>query len=381
MIIDIQDIPIGNKVVYDKKEKLNNRISILDGLRVIAILMVMLYHYYYRFLDSHYEYSFKIPEIFKFGYLGVELFFIISGFVITLTLEKCSSFSEFLKKRLIRLMPAMIICSCITFLFVTAFDENNLFQKSKSISNLLLSNTFISPTLINELFSFKLDYIDGAYWSLWAEIAFYLLAGILYFISSKNFLKNFSILVFIGVISFFVFISQRGFEILTPHIGTNFYLFFRKLFKIFTFFEYGLWFLIGMVLKHLYFNKENKFLFIYLSILFFIQTILIFNFYTCCFSFITYLILMLFIYKPNMVSFLGDKTIGKVGIASYSVYLIHENVGVFIIHKLSSLFGGINWLIPLLLLVLFSLFGLFSYKYLESPIAVKLKKIMFKKIV
>lgn len=253
---------------------IKNRVTILDGLRVIAIFIVILYHYFFRYLDTHYTYSINMPTIFKYGYLGVELFFIISGFVISLTLTKCTSFFEFIKKRSIRLIPAMVICSTITFLFITLFDTNNLFANSKSIINLLISNTFISPLLINTLLPTNVSYIDGAYWSLWVEITFYILAGILYFLSPKKLIRNFSALVFIGIIGFFLFISETGKNILTPYIGEYIYHLLRTFFKIFTFFEYGIWFLIGMVLKQLYFDKINKQHLIYFLILFLFQSII-----------------------------------------------------------------------------------------------------------
>lgn len=148
------------------KIEIRDRISTLDGLRVVAILMVMLYHFYYRYLGSHYAYHIEIPQVFKYGYLGVELFFIISGFVITLTLTKANSFVEFMKKRFIRLVPAMVICSSITFVFINLFDTANLFPNSKSIENLFTSFTFVNPEIINKLFSTNLAYTDGAYWSL-----------------------------------------------------------------------------------------------------------------------------------------------------------------------------------------------------------------------
>ena len=262
----------------------SKRITILDGLRVIAIVMVLLYHYYFRFLESHYHYSFKTLELFKYGYLGVELFFIISGFVITLTLTKCNSFLDFIKKRFIRLIPAMLVCSALTFLFMSIFDDDFLFEKSSKFINLIVSNTFISPQLINLIFNSNTDYIDGAYWSLWAEIVFYIIAGILYFISQKKMLLNFSIVTFSGVIFFFLAISNKGMQFLSPLIGSTLYMNIRQFFKIFTFFEYGLWFLLGMILNKLYYNKESKWLLFYFTIVFVFQTILLFNFYISLFK-------------------------------------------------------------------------------------------------
>lgn len=360
--------------------KNKTRVTILDGMRVIAILLVMFYHYYYQFLNMHYTYEFEIPEIFKYGYLGVELFFIISGFVITLTLTKTDSFTLFMKKRFIRLVPAMLICSIITFLFINTFDTLNLFENSKSFYNLLISNTFIYLALINKLFSTDLAYIDGAYWSLWVEITFYIIAGLLFFISKKNVLRNFSILVFFGIVGHFVFISKIGENLVVPIIGEYLYHWFREFFRIFRFFEYGLWFLIGMVLKNVYDNKTNHKLLIYFSVLFIFQALLILNFYTISFSIITYILLILFIYKPEFISFLGGKLISKIGIASYSIYLIHQNIGVLIINKLSNLFDAYNWTLALLVIILLSLFGVYSYRYLEVPLGKRWSILFLKKV-
>jgi peptidoglycan/LPS O-acetylase OafA/YrhL len=90
----------------------------LDGLRGVAILLVVLFHVW--------------PDYFSFGYVGVDIFFVISGFLITqiifTKLEKNSfSFKEFYRNRIRRLFPALIIL-LITALFCI--------QASTSISNL-----------------------------------------------------------------------------------------------------------------------------------------------------------------------------------------------------------------------------------------------------
>jgi peptidoglycan/LPS O-acetylase OafA/YrhL len=88
-----------------------SRIDILDSYRFIAILSVMLYHYYSRWTPpqnnvSYYPYGSGYDH-FSLGWLGVQFFFIISGFVIAFTLTRTGSFTEFWKKRLIRLLPSM----------------------------------------------------------------------------------------------------------------------------------------------------------------------------------------------------------------------------------------------------------------------------------
>ena len=78
------------------------RINELDTFRGIAAMAVLLYHYtsrYNEFFDSTSVLSFS------YGWMGVPLFFMLSGFVITLTVNRCKSPFDFLYRRFIRLYP------------------------------------------------------------------------------------------------------------------------------------------------------------------------------------------------------------------------------------------------------------------------------------
>ena len=75
---------------------MKHRIEYLDGQRGLAILLVVLFHAYARWPERvpyHDAYA-NIP-VFAYGWVGVELFFLVSGFVILMTLERCSSAGEF----------------------------------------------------------------------------------------------------------------------------------------------------------------------------------------------------------------------------------------------------------------------------------------------
>ena len=94
------------------------RIDYLDGLRGIAILLVVLFHYcgpvYAEIVKCD---SGPFIPLVAHGWVGVQLFFLISGFVILMTLEKCRSVSQFLYNRWIRLFPAMLIATGVLVLF------------------------------------------------------------------------------------------------------------------------------------------------------------------------------------------------------------------------------------------------------------------------
>jgi peptidoglycan/LPS O-acetylase OafA/YrhL len=87
------------------------------GLRGWAILLVLIYHFF--------------PTILPRGYLGVDIFFVISGFLITSIFftTKHYSYSEFIKKRIIRLVPSILItiffCIIISLVIFLPFDLKN----------------------------------------------------------------------------------------------------------------------------------------------------------------------------------------------------------------------------------------------------------------
>ena len=80
--------------------------ALLDGMRGVAALMVIWYHIFEGFATS------PIDQTFNHGYMAVDFFFIISGFVIGYAYDdrwKSMSTWTFMKRRLIRLHPMVIL--------------------------------------------------------------------------------------------------------------------------------------------------------------------------------------------------------------------------------------------------------------------------------
>ena len=99
-----------------------NRIAALDGLRCFAIVGVLLFHYYGRWTPpaspvNFYPYGGLLAGFapVRYGFYGVNLFFVISGFVISLTLRRCTGFWDFAMRRAARLWPSMALCAGLTF--------------------------------------------------------------------------------------------------------------------------------------------------------------------------------------------------------------------------------------------------------------------------
>lgn len=132
------------------------RFSILDPLRLAAALAVVLYHYSI-YLEEASPYW---AGIFKYGYLGVDFFFILSGFVIMASAQNRTAW-EFAFARAIRIYPAFIICLVFTLLVSYGLDNAPISWK----------DIFWNATILNDYVG--VANIDGVYWTLQAELKFY----------------------------------------------------------------------------------------------------------------------------------------------------------------------------------------------------------------
>jgi len=160
---------------------IKNRISSLDGLRGLAILLVILFHAFARW-PHIVPYGPRFAEIpfFANGWLGVELFFLISGFVILMTLEKCHNFWEFMLRRWLRLFPAMLVCSSLIFASQFLFPERP--SGISKWADILPGLTFLNSSWWGAVLGEQPNLLEGSFWSLLVEVKFYILFGGLYFL-------------------------------------------------------------------------------------------------------------------------------------------------------------------------------------------------------
>ncbi|MBY0282639.1 MAG: acyltransferase [Sphingomonas sp.] len=163
-------------------EEGRNRIGHLDGLRGVAILSVVLWHYtnwdYVRFFP--YGAMFAAIPVLDHGWVGVNIFFLISGYVILLTLERCSSFGQFMARRWLRLFPAMLIASLGIFAASRVLGDFMPHGRPDAV-NLLPGLTFLIPPIWQAVLRRPVDELDGVFWTLYVEMGFYLSFGFLYF--------------------------------------------------------------------------------------------------------------------------------------------------------------------------------------------------------
>ncbi|MBV8501026.1 MAG: acyltransferase [Paucibacter sp.] len=138
------------------------RLQQIDALRGIAALAVVLYHYSYTF-PKFYNKGASVLFTASWGFLGVQLFFLISGFVIFMTLERTRRASDFLVSRFSRLYPTYWTCMLLTTVFVAWLDLPRLqLGWRETLLNLLMFQGLL-----------HVRNTDGAYWTLAVELLFY----------------------------------------------------------------------------------------------------------------------------------------------------------------------------------------------------------------
>lgn len=141
----------------------SGRFEEIDALRGLAALAVLGFHYlvlYPRIFDP----TIPIPPLIVHGEYGVELFFVISGFVIFLTLERTADVRTFALARFSRLYPVYWAALALTFLVTRAWPiPGSGLTTTELLANLTMFGGF-----------FGVPYVDSAYWSLTVELGFYL---------------------------------------------------------------------------------------------------------------------------------------------------------------------------------------------------------------
>lgn len=170
--------------------KQNIRLSQLDGLRGLFALMVALYHFSYQTEVRGIAYlsNFMVAQ----GDLFVDFFFVLSGFVITLTyykkLSNFNGFTDYLRKRFIRLYPLLFYTALVFLAFLLL--AGNLFP---AYTNNRLSTGDLFIELLNTLLLLNstgllsdAPGINYPSWSISSEMISYVIFGLLVVFTGKK---------------------------------------------------------------------------------------------------------------------------------------------------------------------------------------------------
>lgn len=140
-----------------------HRLQGLDALRGIAALSVLAFHYTARFEEKH-GHAAALPWSFDNGFLGVNLFFAISGFVIFMTLDRVRAPADFVISRFSRLFPAFWAAIALTW---------GIEWLAAPLAEPLAPGTaLLNAAMVHGYFG--VPSVDGVYWTLQVELFFYL---------------------------------------------------------------------------------------------------------------------------------------------------------------------------------------------------------------
>ncbi|MEU2201433.1 acyltransferase [Isoptericola sp. NPDC019482] len=146
------------------------RLRGLDGLRFLAAAVVMGYHFtgigIPQWGSPPHEVFPELNHVTRYGFLGVQLFFVISGFVILMTAYG-KSISTFASSRVARLYPAYWAAIVLTVALQLVWDGGR---------NPTLMESALNLTMLQE--AWDVPNVQGAFWTLWYEMKFYLLIGV-----------------------------------------------------------------------------------------------------------------------------------------------------------------------------------------------------------
>ena len=326
----------------------------IDVLRALAVLPVIFFH-------------FK-QEYFPLGYLGVDIFFVISGYLIAKIILKdltnnSFSYVDFYTRRIKRILPAflfVIFISSFFAIFILLDSDLQAFSESVISSLFFVQNIYYRVT--GGYFGTENELKPLLHlWSLGIEIQFYIFFPIFFIFLYKIKFTFKKIIIFIILISL-ISLLLNVFLIFKGHRDSLFFLF------PFRIWEFGLGILTALIQNK---NKNYFFLEKYRTLigLAFIVFNYIYKINYLPDSFLICVGTALLLFRENITKnffhkFFNSHALIFIGLISYSLYLWHWPVATYLkyisVDKLSNnyIFFGI------LLTVMFSLF---SWKYVERP--------------
>jgi len=352
-------------------------LDFLTSLRGIAALWVVIYHIKVHLINY---FPAVVIYIISKGYLAVDFFFVLSGFIIAMSyqnkvnLTKTEEITLFFKKRIARVYPLhlfMLLCYLIIPLAYYVVGKDLGATNAYSVDNFFLSVLLINNWGFGNGLSWNIPS-----WSISTEFAAYLLFPLLtLFFKFKRKIIYIFYIILSAIILEYIFTLNN-----TYYIGDNI----AKLSLIRCIIE----FFIGMSVWNIYKNTENNLIYLSSAILF-TSFLIMGGIIKGYFSEVLFtpiaLALLLFglvsINERHRIIFLFSPVLIYLGEISYSIYLSHYFIkDIFKLLFLHESRASIAWLISYFITVI--IFSMVTYKYIEQPMRHKigaLKSLSLKK--
>jgi peptidoglycan/LPS O-acetylase OafA/YrhL len=304
----------------------------IDLLRFIAALSVVIYHYTYRgYAAGHYS---PIPftelgQYTRYGYLGVNLFFLISGYVVLLSAQG-KTVNQFFISRATRLYPAFWAACTLTFIVERIWGAATAALHMPEQLHATIGQYIFNMTMFYGFLDVAA--IDSAYWSLTIEILFYTLISILMAYGLLRHINSFLALWLVYIALPLVRLSSGGIllpDLFFPDYAPYFVagmVFFLLQQQGRTWVRYGL--LIGSYLLSLragiveMHKLENTFQVALSPLVVLTANTIFFGLFALVIS--------------RLINFSRFTWLANLGALTYPLYLIHSNIGYIIFHRLGA---------------------------------------------
>lgn len=287
----------------------SSRVVELDALRGIAALAVVAFHYTTQY-GQQYGHATPLAFGFPVGNYGVNLFFLISGFVIFMTLERTRNAMDFLVSRFSRLYPAYW-----TALVVTAIVVYTLGMPAQRLP---LYDLLLNVTMVQQFLGF--EHLDGSYWTLQVELFFYA-QMLLWFVLMQ--LKRIHLIIGVWLV------LAVGYGEMAQH-----HMHFSYMAREALILQHIPFFALGILFYRLH-TRGDENLLNYAMMMVCLVAIgivrpLVFLWVAlgCCGIFL--------LFVNGMLSWLRGRFFVFLGSISYSLYLLHQAVGFALIHALEQ---------------------------------------------
>ena len=329
----------------------------LDLMRFGAALSVVFYHYTNG--DST-EAFVLLSGITKFGYLGVPLFFMISGFVISASALNRTP-AEFVISRATRIYPTIIVCLTMTVLVVlTLANGQHQISIFRYLSNMLVLNEYVGE-----------EYIDGVYWTLLAEIKFYFCIFLLITFRVFDKFKVWLAIWMLMTVTFYLF-KQPFF--MGWFISPEYSAFFIAGVTFFLVTKYGYdKYYSGLLITSLITGLVNA----YDQVNGFVHSADQFDHIISLCLICSFFVLFVMI-SLDKIKITSNKVFLLLGGMTYPLYLLHSRIGEILFNRLGDYFNPFT-----LLIVIISLMFILSawvHLYVERRIANHIKEYLFEQL-
>lgn len=307
--------------------QVKKRIYQIDFLRFVAALGILSGHYLYRGFKADNLTNLSFLELggnwVKYSFVFIDLFFIISGFVIALSLRN-KSLSYFFKSRVMRIFSVYWLCVFITYM-VTLFFGAPRFSAT-------FGQFLFNLTLLQDFFD--VPRLDGAYWTMSVELRFYALA-MAYLVLYKYIKVKMEIVAYWWLAISILFLFLQG-------------TFINRLMNLFFMFEFSSAFIAGIIMAVAYRAKKfntiqaialllcfglscyHRLIYAHMSMVYYNETgsslLVVFV------LFIVYLVMVLLVMEK--FKWLNKPYFLSLGMITFPLYLLHQRIGYIIFNNL-----------------------------------------------